>query len=1240
LEAKKDGAMNLLATVARRGFEIATMELGETEITRLRRKRDREKSLEPMEARLLLSNGGLDAAFGTGGEVTTDLFGDSDFAYSVVALSGGKVLVAGQATKPAGTDVALLQYNSSGALDSALGAGGKIISDLGSDSDGAFAMAVQSDGKIVVAGPINGGIATSFDFGIARYNANGSMDSLFGNGGEIITDFAGDFDQAYGVVIQADGKIVVSGTATVGGQSRFGVARYTASGQLDASYGVGGKVTTGFASADAEPFAIALQANGKVVLAGYAFDFNRQESDIAMARYNTDGTLDAGFGTGGKVVADLGSTDDMIRSLAIQSDGRIVAAGLSGGNFAVTRYTSSGMVDGGFGTSGVARIDFAGGADAAAAVVLDSQGRILVAGQAANATGGNDFGVARLTTAGILDATFGSGGKVTIDFAAGNDIPSSMALTSDGKLLLAGYTTNAQANTNIAVARYVLPSDVVGPPPNLPPMADAGGPYAVNEGLSIALSGAGSSDADGSIASYEWDMNYNGVTFDVDATEVSPVFSAATINGPTLRTVALRVTDNLGTVTINQSTVMVLNVAPTANAGPDQTVNEATLVHLSGSATDPGITDSQSYNWHVVASNGQIIVNSTLQNYNFTPIDNGTYTATLTVTDNDGGVGTDVVVINVNNVAPTANAGADQTGNEGSLVTLGGTFTDPGVNDSQTLNWHVVASNGQVIADGSAQGFSFTPNDNGTYTVTFTATDKDGGVGSDVVVVNVNNVAPSGNAGADQSANEGLLVTLGGTFADPGAADTQTFNWHVVSSNGQVIADGSGQGFSFTPNDNGTYTATFTVTDKDGGVGSDVVVVNVSNVAPTAAAGADQAVTAGTAVSLSGSFTDPGSADTQTFNWHVVADNGQVVPDGNAASFGFTPTNAGTYTVTFTVTDDDGGGGTSSAVITVSNAGGGGVDTTGGGGGVDTTGGGGGVDTTGGGGGVDTTGGGGGVDTTGGGGGGDTTGGGGGVDTTGGGGATDAVISGPNGGVRGQPRAFMGGSSHDQFVGQVKWDFGDGSVIPFHATGDAGALLVSHAYLAAGHYTVTLSLRDASGALHLATHAVDIAVLQMQPDPRTAGKTALVVGGTTGNDAILFIPRPKGMAVWMNGQCLGVFNPTGRVIAFGQAGDDAIAIKRWNVPPVEFHGGTGNDLLRGGRSNDLLDGGDGADLLIGGGGVDQFVRDDADVLRMRDLPRHDYWWNNTGKGRQAVGNTVRRLWCTKMLVEENLTDAA
>src|SRR5207244_12785780 len=131
-------------------------------------------------------------------------------------------------------------------------------------------------------------------------------------------------------------------------------------------------------------------------------------------------------------------------------------------------------------------------------------------------------------------------------------------------------------------------------------------------------------------------------------------------------------------------------------------------------------------------------------------------TGTLAVTDDDGARGSDTMPVTALNASPTVNAGDDQTVDEGSTVNLTGSFSDPG-NDSYSILWHVVASNGQVIDDGHGAGFSFTAADNGTYTVTYTVTDDDGGAGSDVMVVTANNVAPTANAGDDKTVDEGSV---------------------------------------------------------------------------------------------------------------------------------------------------------------------------------------------------------------------------------------------------------------------------------------------------------------------------------------------------------------------------------------------------------------------------------------------------------------------------------------------------
>lgn len=336
-----------------------------------------------------------------------------------------------------------------GSLDTTFGTGGLAVNAIGAGEDYGYALAVQGDGKVLMAGTASG---SSDDFAVVRYTRDGALDTTFGSGGKVLIDFAGKSDIARALAVQPDGKIVVAGGATNSAdEERFGVARLNANGSLDAGFGTGGKVTTtiGGSSADRAQ-ALLIQADGKIVAGGFAsFGSSSTGQDFALARYTAAGALDAGFGTGGVVTTALGSNGakDIVRALAAQGD-KIVAVG-GDGDFRAARYTASGTLDSSFGTGGKVSAVFSGSIGIANAVAVDGQNRLVLAG-----TSENDTAVVRLGANGALDTTFGAGGRQIVKLSDNWDSATGVAVQSDGKLVLGGWVYEGSSSAgNFAVTR-------------------------------------------------------------------------------------------------------------------------------------------------------------------------------------------------------------------------------------------------------------------------------------------------------------------------------------------------------------------------------------------------------------------------------------------------------------------------------------------------------------------------------------------------------------------------------------------------------------------------------------------------------------------------------------------------------------------------------------------------------------------------------------------------------------------
>jgi uncharacterized delta-60 repeat protein len=351
-----------------------------------------------------------------------------------------------------------------GQLDDSFGTNGKVVTNITPSYDEyPGALLIQNDGKIIVSGYALNGPSSNANFNLIRYTKDGKLDKSFGFDGKMTTDFSNSQDIGIGAALQKNGKIVVVGYLypTSGTfDENFAVARYNSNGILDNSFGGGtGKVTTDFGSSADNAVAVAIQEDGKIVVGGYGSD--GIVSGFALARYDTSGNLDPTFSSDGKVINNIGN---QIAALQIDKNGKIVAAGYyyNGTNnvFEVARYNSDGSLDGTFGSGGVSVADFGNHANPSS-IKLVPDGinyKILVAG---TFYGSNpDFALAQFKSDGSLDLAFGSNGKMKTDFGGSNDYGNSILVLNDGKILVA---VNLHLQDIIRTELPIIPSGQTAP---------------------------------------------------------------------------------------------------------------------------------------------------------------------------------------------------------------------------------------------------------------------------------------------------------------------------------------------------------------------------------------------------------------------------------------------------------------------------------------------------------------------------------------------------------------------------------------------------------------------------------------------------------------------------------------------------------------------------------------------------------------------------------------------------------
>jgi hypothetical protein len=489
---------------------------------------------------------------------------------------------------------------------------------------------------------------------------------------------------------------------------------------------------------------------------------------------------------------------------------------------------------------------------------------------------------------------------------------------------------------------------------NAPPTATLANNGPVNEGsaATITFSNQADSSADDVAAGFHYayscsNGDLSGATY--ASTAGSTASTTCTFDdGPSTHTVKARIIDKDDGFTEYTTIVTVDNVNPTASLGNSGPVNEGSPATISFSGQfDPSSADTTAgFHYAFACDNGDLsgttyAVAGSSASSTCTFIDNGTYTVRARIIDKDGGFSEYTTVVTVNNVVPSVTAPAGQSSDEGENKSFSlGSFSDPGTADNPwtvNVNWGDGHSDSFALASQGAISHSHTYDDNSTYTVTYTVTDKDGGVSTPASTfqVTVSNMAPTGSLSNNGPVDEGATVTVSFSGqSDPSDADTTAgFHYAYSCTNGDLSGatyGGSGANVSTTCtfSDNGSHTVKARIIDKDGGFTEYTTVVVVQNANPSVGAVtvSPEPSNEGSSASASASFTDAGTGDTHTcsINWGDGNTTPGTVTETNGSgscSGPHTYADNGSYTVAITVTDDDGGPGSNSAVHGVQNVG-------------------------------------------------------------------------------------------------------------------------------------------------------------------------------------------------------------------------------------------------------------------------------------------------------------------------------
>ncbi len=394
----------------------------------------------------------LDLGFGTLGRVRFSFGSNGDLGHAVALQADGRIVMAGAFSNGGSNlDFAVARFLANGAPDTSFSSDGKVVTPIGLSYDFCQCVAVQPDGKIVVAGHSFNG--SNLDMAVVRYTAAGVLDTTFSGDGIFTLDIGGMENRVNEIHILSDGKILLAGDTGENGSGQFTLLRLSTTGVPDTTFGGGtGRVLTSFGEGYVAGWAMAVQEDGRIVLAG------ESNGDFALARYLANGSLDVSFNGTGKLVTDVSGSvsGDHVRDVAIQRDGKIVVAGYTqSGNsldVAVARYTPGGQLDSSFSGDGIVVTDIAGHNDSASGVAIHND-KIWIAGRTGSSSEG-DFLLMRLTASGALDPAFNGNGISITKVGNEEDHPLAMSVQPDGKVVSAGFSKNGE-DYDFALVRYM-----------------------------------------------------------------------------------------------------------------------------------------------------------------------------------------------------------------------------------------------------------------------------------------------------------------------------------------------------------------------------------------------------------------------------------------------------------------------------------------------------------------------------------------------------------------------------------------------------------------------------------------------------------------------------------------------------------------------------------------------------------------------------------------------------------------